>query len=71
MALAVLEVEPDCAEVEAVGIDTEVLRGFLVSSALFVFNGINLLMAVPEVEGLFSLRHRQVAGVFEPVPAPV
>ena len=55
------------------GIDTEILGGLLVAAILCLLklNGINLLMAVPQVEGFLAFRRRQVAGVFELVPSPV
>ena len=66
IAALVFQFETNSAEIKAVRIYSEVLRGLLVSAAaLLELHGINLLMAVTEVVGLFCFRTLQVVGVFK------
>ena len=74
VARSVFQIEADGTEVQPVRVYAEVLRGgyvALLSSAFLIFYGVDLLVAVAQVELLLGLGRQESGGVFERVPAPV
>ena len=64
-------VESDCAQMQAVGIDTIVVGGILLASVLVELHGIGLLTPTAEIIILEGLLTGEVLGVDERVPSPL
>ena len=73
LAVGRLHVKADDAQVQAVGVYTEILGGLLVAAilSLLVFYGVDLRVAVTQVECLLAFPGREAVGVFELMPSPV